>query len=156
MVNQATTVDRPAVMTDLLECIQDDAGMCSPARKPSDDPAGVGVDDEGGVAEPRPDRDVGEIRRPKHVRHWGIELSIEVIAWARRRFVANDHAHRLTADPACHTHLTHQPLHRATRDRKARAGHLPADIGNAIDHEVVGEHEGCLELERHILPRLRR
>ena len=67
VVDQNTTVNRPAVMKRLLERIQDKARICCPAGPPSDDPASVGVDDEGDVDEPRPGRDVGKVRHPRHV-----------------------------------------------------------------------------------------
>ena len=154
-MNQAATVDRPAVMKRLLERIQDEAGMCCPAGTPSDDPAGIGVDDEGDIDEPCLSRDVGEVRRPQHVRRWGVELPVDVIARARRRFIAGGRAHRLAADYPCQAHLAHQPFHGTTGNHEALPHHLPPDLAHAVDGEVLGEHTGYLGFEGRILPRPR-
>lgn len=58
----------------------DPAGMCCPAGTPSDDSAGIGVDDKGDVDEPCPSHDVGRVRHPQHVRRWNVELPGDVIA----------------------------------------------------------------------------
>lgn len=50
---------RPAVMKRLLQGTEGEAGMGRPAGPPTDDPPGVGIDDEGDIGEPRPGRDVG-------------------------------------------------------------------------------------------------
>lgn len=64
VMSQAATVDPPALMKRLLERIQDEAGMCCPVGTPSDDPAGIGVDDKGDVDETAPSHDVGKVRHP--------------------------------------------------------------------------------------------
>lgn len=61
MMDQAAAMDRPTIVQRLLQRVQDEAGMCCPAGAPANDPAGVCVDDEGDVDEPRPGRDVGEV-----------------------------------------------------------------------------------------------
>ena len=124
----------------------DEAGMFCPAGAPVDDPAGVGMDDEGDVDEPCPGCDVGEVRHPQHVRCRGVELPVDVIAGAWRRFVADSRAHRLAADYPCQANLEHQPFHGAARDRKALPHHLPPDFAHPVDREVLGEHAGVLGL----------
>ncbi len=54
----------PSLMEGLLERVQDEAGMGSPADPPSHDAPRVGVDDEGYIDEPRPRRASSEVREP--------------------------------------------------------------------------------------------
>jgi hypothetical protein len=61
---------RPAIMKRLLQGVENEAGMRRSTRSPTDDPPGVGIDDESDVDEPRPGRDVGKVRHPQHVRRW--------------------------------------------------------------------------------------
>src|SRR5512132_2542946 len=56
---------------------------------PADDPAGIGIDDEGDVDEAGPGRDIGEVGEPKDVRPWRLELAVDVIQRAWRRLVAD-------------------------------------------------------------------
>ena len=113
---------RSAIMQRLLERIQHEAGMRRPAGAPADDPAGVGVDDEGDVDKARPGRDVGEVRHPKPVRRWSTELAVDVIERARRRLVADRGAHRLPRiTPA-------KPISRISRATVQRATGTPSRI----------------------------
>ena len=114
--------------------------MCCPAGTPSDDSAGVGVDDEGDVDEPCPGRDIGEVRHPKPVRRWREELAVDVIARARCRLVADGRTHRLAPDHACQAHLMHQPFDGATGDHEALPHHLPPYLTHAVDREVLRKH----------------
>ena len=61
VVDQATTMDRAPIMDRLFEGIQHEAGMRRPAHPPAHNIAGVDVDHEGHVDEPRPGRDVSEV-----------------------------------------------------------------------------------------------
>ena len=60
MVRQAT-LRRTAVVERLLQRVEDEARMGRPRDPPADDATGEDVDDESGVDEPLPGRDVGEI-----------------------------------------------------------------------------------------------
>lgn len=102
------------------------------AGSPADDPPGVGIDDEGDIDEPRPGRDVGEIRHSQHVRRWRAEPAIDVIEPARRCFVADGRAHRLAPDHPCQAHFAHQPCGRTAGNRKAFPHHLPPDLAHAV------------------------
>lgn len=64
MVDQPHALAGAAFMDRLLEGIEDEPRMRRSADAPADDPAGIGVDDEGDVNEPFPGRDIGEIRHP--------------------------------------------------------------------------------------------
>jgi hypothetical protein len=87
-------------MQGLLQSVEHEARMRRPAHPPADDPAGIGVDDEGDVDEARPGRDVGEVGEPQHVRRRGMELAVDVIERARRGLVLHRGADRLAADDA--------------------------------------------------------
>lgn len=56
------------VMKGLLRGIENEAGMGGPARSPSDDATGIGVDDESHVDEADPGRDIGEVGDPQPIR----------------------------------------------------------------------------------------
>ena len=94
MMNEAAPMGRPAIMKCLLQG-EHEVGMRRSAGPPTDDPPGVGIDDEGDVDKPRPGRDVGKVRHPQHVRRWRVEPAIDVIEQAWRRLVADGRAHRL-------------------------------------------------------------
>lgn len=96
--------------------------MGRPAGPPTDDPAGVAIDDESDIDEPRPGRDVGEVRHPQHVRRWREEPTVDVIARARRRHVCWTCA-PACPDHSCQAHLTHQPRDCAAGDLKALPHH---------------------------------
>jgi hypothetical protein len=98
----------PPIMQSLLQSVEDEARMRRPAHPPADDPAGIGVDDEGDIDEARPGRDIGEVGDPQHVRRRGMELAIDVIERARCRLVAHRRADRLAADDAFEAHGLHQ------------------------------------------------
>jgi hypothetical protein len=132
MVNQAATMNRPAIVQRLLERIQDEAGVRRPAGSPADDPPAAGVDDEGDVGEPRPGRDAGEIRHPEPVWRRRPELAVDVVERAWCRLVADCGAHRLAPDRACQAHLPHQPLDGAAGDRKTLSHHLAPHLAHAI------------------------
>ena len=87
-------------MQRLVERVQDEAGMRAPTGSPADDPASVGVDDENDVDEPRPRRDIGEVRYPQHVRRRRTELPVDPVERAWCCLVADGGAHRLAADHA--------------------------------------------------------
>lgn len=70
VVDQAATLDRTPIMCSQLQCMQLDAGMLRPVRPPAHDIAGINVDYEGHVDEPRPCLDLGKVQDPQHVRRW--------------------------------------------------------------------------------------
>jgi len=97
-MDEATTMDRPPIMDRLFQGIQNEVGIRCPAYPPAHDIAGVNIDHEGDVDEPRPGRDVGKVRDPQHVRCRRMELSVDLVERARRRLVADGRSHRLAAD----------------------------------------------------------
>ena len=77
---------------------------------------------------------------------------VDVIARARRSFVADCRAHRLTPDYPCEAHLAHQPFHGTARDCKHARIICTQGLAHAIRRKVVCEHAGDLGLEGQILP----
>ena len=73
----------PPIMERLLQCIEHEARMSRGAGPPANNPACVGVDDEGHIDEAAPGADIGEIGDPEPVRRRGMELPIDMIQWAR-------------------------------------------------------------------------
>ena len=114
--------------------------MRRPAYPPADDPAGIGVDDEGDVDEAGPGRHIGEVGEPEHVRARRMELTVDVIEGARRGLVTHGRPDRLAADDAFQAHGLHQAGDRAAGDLKALALQLPPDLANAVDAVVRLEH----------------
>jgi len=86
--------------------------MSRPAGPPADDPPSIGIDDEGDVDEPRPGRDVREVRDPQHVRRWRVKLAVDVIERAWCRLVADGRAHRPPAKPI--SRISRATVQRAT------------------------------------------
>lgn len=76
MMNQAAPMNRPSIMKRLFQRIESQAGMRRFAGGQADDAPGRGIDDEGNVDEPSPDRDVAEVRHPQPVRRLRPELSL--------------------------------------------------------------------------------
>ena len=146
----------PAIVQRLFQGIEDEAGVGRPAGPPADDPPSIGIDDEGDVDEPRPSRDVSEVRYPQHVRRWRVKLAVDVIERARCRLVADGRAHRLAPDHPCQAHLPHQSRDATAGDRKALPHHLPPDLADTVDREVLGEYARDLGLKDRVLPRSRR
>ena len=71
VVDQALEVAAVAVLAPpdrLLQGAEHEVGVHAAAGGPADDAAGEQVHDEGGVAEPRPGRHVGEVDHPAPVR----------------------------------------------------------------------------------------
>ena len=104
---------RPTKPTGLLA-----GGSCALSEGRGSDVALLGgwpvcIDDEGDVDEARPGRDIGEVREPQRIGVRGLELPIDMVQRARRRFVADRGSDRLAADHALQTKGSHQPRHGA-------------------------------------------
>ena len=80
VVDRALEVAAPAVLARpdrLLQGADRVVGVHAAAGGPADDPAGEQVHDEGGVAEPRPGRHVGEVDHPAPVWAGGGEVAAQ-------------------------------------------------------------------------------
>src|SRR6185437_11745926 len=133
MMNEAAAAGRPSVMKRLFQSVQDKVRMGCPAGPPTDDPPGVGVDDEGDIDEAGPGRDIGEIREPQTVWSGSAELSVHVIQRTESRLVADRCPQRLAPDRPPKAHIPHQPGDRAASDAEAFPPQLPPDLAHAID-----------------------
>lgn len=108
------------------------------AHPPTDDAAGIGVDDESDVDEARPGADVGEVRKPEPVRRRGMEDAVHMVERARGGLVLHHGADGLAADDAMKAEVGHQPFDRAARDAEAFAQHLTLDLARTVNLEVLG------------------
>jgi len=54
VMDEAAAMDRAPVVDSLFQCVEDEAGVRGPADPPAHDIAGVDVDHEGDIDEPRP------------------------------------------------------------------------------------------------------
>src|SRR5262249_40444531 len=139
VVDEAATMDRASLVDSLLQRVQYEAGMRSPADAPAYDVAGVDVDHEGDIDEARPRRDIGEVRYPEHVPRRRMELPIDVIERARCSLVADRGSHRLTPDHSLQAQIAHQARDGTTGNGKALTVHLPPDLAHAVHAEILGK-----------------
>ena len=103
-------------MQRLLQGIEYEAGVRAFADAPTDNAAGVDVNDEGDIDEASPSRHISEVRHPKQVRRRRLEHAIDKVKRARRSFVAESGAMRFSANNPLQTQPFHQPRHRAAGD----------------------------------------
>ena len=99
--------------------VQDELGCHRGAGPPTQDAAGVGVDDEGDVDPARPGRHVGQVGHPEPVRRQRREPASPPDPGQPSGRVGDRGAFHLAADRPGQAEPAHQPLHRA-------AGHLDA------------------------------
>lgn len=79
-----------------------------------------------------------------------MELAVHLVERARSRLVADRGADRFAANDTLQAEVSHQPLHRASRKIESFALHLPPDLADAIDREVLGKDPHDLRLEGFI------
>ena len=120
----------------LLQRVEHEVGVHRTAHPPADDAPGEHVDDEGHVQPALPGRDVGEVRHPELIRPLGLELPIDPVQRARRRWIADRRAHDLAADHTAQAEPAHQALDRAAGHRYALAVQLAPDLVGAVDLQV--------------------
>ena len=149
-MDQAASIQWPPVMRGLLQGVQDETGMGGAADPPAHDIAGVDVDDEGHTGKASQGRHIDEIGDPEPVWRWGIELAIDVIERARRRFVADRGANGLPSNDTLQAGLPHQSLHRASRNIEPCPLHLSPNLAHALDPKVLGKDPHDFRLVRLI------
>ena len=59
-MDETAAMRRSAIVEGLLQCVENEAGMRSPACPPTRNASSERVDDEGDVNEPGPGRDIGD------------------------------------------------------------------------------------------------
>jgi len=77
-------------------------------------------------------------------------ILVHVVERARSRLVADRCANRLPSNKTLQAELPHQPLHCTPRNIESFALHLPPDLPDAIDREVLGKDPHDLRPERFI------
>jgi hypothetical protein len=94
------------------------------------------IDDESHVDEPRPRRDVSEIRHPKFIRPSGSELAYDQVYRISRLGAADGGAAFAATHRSLQSERSHQSFDRTTGDRDAIPAELPPYLAGAVDLEV--------------------
>src|SRR5690606_38617566 len=106
------------------------------------------IDYECHVDESLPSRHISEIRDPQLIRPLGAKHALDLIAWARRRWVRHCGAQLLAAHGPLQALATHQAAHGAAGHLQTFAMQLAPDLAHSIDLHVglpnashlVGQH----------------
>jgi hypothetical protein len=115
---------------------------------PAQDPACVGVGDEGYVGESRPRGYVGEVGDPQPVGCWRGEPSLDEISRTDCGGVGDRGAPGLAPDRAGQAEVGHQPLHGATGHVNALAVQREPHFAGTVDAVVRGMDPRDQDLER--------
>ena len=79
-----------------------------------------------------------------------MELAVHLVERTRSRFIADRGADRFAANDILRAEVSHQPLHRSSRNIEPFPLHLPPNLADAIDREVLGKDPNDLGLEGFI------
>ena len=90
MVDQSIARVHHTLVQGLLERVERQVGAKRVRHPPAHDAPGIGVDDERDVNEPRPSRDVREVREPQGVRARGPEHPVDAVRRSPREFVQTE------------------------------------------------------------------
>jgi hypothetical protein len=126
MMNQPATMDGPPIMQCLVEGIENEARMGSPACSPTDDAASEGIDHERDVNEALPSGHIREIRKPEHVRRRREEVSVHPVERAWAGLVTDRRVDRLATNYALQPHCPHKP---SNSGGDSSPGLLVLDVG---------------------------
>src|SRR3990172_5799420 len=133
-----------------LEGIEGELGAERARHPPADDPAGKDVDDEGGVAEAGPGRDVRQIGHPEPVRSGRAEAPVHEIGRTRREVRRDRRPPGLAPDRPGEAEAAHQPGDLVPADRGALAAERTPELARAIDGVVPAVDAADVELERRV------
>jgi len=150
MVNKPATVDGLPIMKRLVEGIENETRMGSPACSPTDDAASEGIDHERDVNEALLSGHIREIRKPQHVRCRSKEVPVHPVERAWGGLVADRRADRFAANDALQSHCPHKPSDSAAGDVVTLPEQLSLDLAHAIDLEVLVEHPAYLDLHGNV------
>jgi hypothetical protein len=114
---------------------------------PADDGAAVGVDDERGVAESRPGRDVGEVGDPQAVGRRRGEVPLDQVGGALLGRVGDGGPPRLAAHDPADAKRAHEPRHPVAAHLDALPAKLPPALLSAVHLEVLLVDPADLDLE---------
>jgi hypothetical protein len=142
------------IMNRLFQGIQHKAGVGSPADPPTNDIAGELVDDESGINESCPGRDIGEARDSQPVGRGRVELAVDLVKRTWSCIFAHHGAHRLAPDHTRQAYLAHQPFDCTASNIEPFTVQLPPYLADTIHTEVGIEHTPDLYLHysRALLP----
>jgi hypothetical protein len=129
----------------LINRIDDELASHRGRDRPAQDAAGVGIDDERGVAPARPRRDVGEVGNPKPVRRERPEVPVHQVVRLGLARVADRGAFDLAPHRASKPELGHEPFDGAARDRRLIGGSFAVQRQPDLprpEHAVVGGVRG--------------
>jgi hypothetical protein len=130
-----------------LQGVQGQGGAKGGGDPPADDGAAVGVDDEPGVAEPRPGGHVGEVGDPQAVGRRRGELAVDEVGGALVGLGGDGGPPRLAAHDPADAELAHEPRHPVAAHGDALPGQLPPDLLSAVHLEVLRVDPLDLDLE---------
>ena len=144
VVDQGVARVHHARVQGLFERVERQVGAKRVRHPPAHDAPRVGVDDERDVDEPRPGRDVGQVREPQRVGARSLEHPVDPV----RRAPLRRHAGRcLHCTPPHHTakaKLSHPPCNRAPGHRDALAAKLTPHLADPVHPEVLFPHPADL------------
>jgi hypothetical protein len=136
-----------------LQSVQRQAGAQGGRDPPADDGAAVGVDDERGVAKPRPGGHIGQVRDPQAVGGRGGEVTADQVGRTVGGLCGRGGGSLAAADDPADAELAHEPGDSVAADLDAFAPELPPDLLGAI-HPIVGVPDPAdLDLELGVADR---
>src|SRR5579885_1505582 len=107
---------------------------------PTDDPAGEHVGDERRVREPRPRRNVGDVRDPQPVRCWRLEAPCDEIRRPGTDIGRDRGAPPSPPDTPTQAELTHQPFDATARLDDPFPSQLLVDLARPVHATVLAPH----------------
>lgn len=128
---------RSAGMQRLLQGVESEAGRLRAADPPAHDAPGEDIDNESDVDHAGPSAHIGQVRDPEHVRRRSMELSVDQIERASRRFIRPGCPDHLAAHHALQPEPRHQPGDAGAADLDAFAVKLQPHLLCAVDANVL-------------------
>ena len=124
--------------------------MSRAAHTPTDNAAGIGVDNEGDINKALPGCDVGEVGDPKPVRRRDLELAVDLVERTRRLFILHGCLVRLAADDPLQAHRLHQSCNCTSCHVVTLTLQLAPDLPDPVDPPVIVKDTTDLHAKRLI------
>jgi hypothetical protein len=131
----------------LFDGVEDHRGGHRRCDPPAQDPARVGIDDEGHVGKPRPRRHVGQVGDPRPIRCRRPKPALDTISRTHRGRVCDGGLAGLASGSTGQTQFGHQPLNGAARHRNPLAVERQPHLAGSVDPVVDGVDPRDLGLE---------